>query len=162
MSFSEDPSVKVVTRPTHLALAQDVRCTNGDTESDGSSFSPNTTEPSTQEQAAQLAVAQESEERDRERQQREQQEREPQDIERALKACYSRCQQCAPCLAWSIHAWGVSRAALPCETWLSRKHYSSSERAALYELLCVRRPDHLYGFASRKALDSYILSQQDV
>ena len=26
MSFSGDPSVKIVTRPPHLALAQDVRC----------------------------------------------------------------------------------------------------------------------------------------
>ena len=119
-----------------------------------------------QEQAAQLAITQESEERERERHEREQQERErerqPPDIERAMKVCYRRCEQCAPCIAWGMHAWGVSRAALPCETWLSRKNYSSTERAALYELLRVRRPDHPYGFASCEALDRYITSQQDV
>ena len=114
----------------------------------------------TQERTAQLALVQESE-REREREQkREQQEQRQQDLERALNARYPRCDECPACDVAYHRAWAVSRAALPCETWLSRKKYSSNERAALYKLLCDRRPQHTYGFASQEDLHQYI--QQSV
>ena len=121
---------------------------------------PITSEP-LQEQAAQLALVQESE-RERERQrerQRQQQEREV-DLERGMNARWPRCDECPACQAHARHAWGVSRAALPCESWLSRKKYTSNERAELYKVLCDRRPQHTYGFASQEDLHQYI--QQSV
>ena len=74
-----------------------------------------------------------------------------------------RCGECPPCLAKKAPcASGVSRAALPCELWLSSAQYTSSERLELLQLLRAKRPDHKYGFASQEDLCRYITSQQDV
>ena len=128
-------------------------------------LTPDLTEPYPQEQVAKDAVAEQRERQERERQEREQKEREQQeqrqrDLGRALNARYRRCDECPACEVAYHRAWGISRAALPCETWLSRKNYSSNERAALYKLLCDKRPQHTYGFASQEELHQYI--QQSV
>ena len=111
----------------------------------------------------QLTAARERDERAREEQQQEVNT----DLCRALKHCpYSRrCQECLACRGHESlctrHTWGVSLASLPCEAWLSRHKYTNRERADVYDLLRERRPDHLYGFASREQLYSYIQEQQD-
>ena len=115
----------------------------------------------TQEQDAQLAAREQQEREERKREEREQKHTaHPADLEHAMKVGLPRCMECPPCHAAAAPvAWGVSRAALPCERWLSQLNYTSSQRAALHNLLCERRPDHAYGFGSREALCSYIQGQ---